>query len=353
MAATLLGVLLLGMVLLLAACGSGSRRSSGKGSLAPTVTAARASTKNAGDAEVEPDLVGCKGAIVHTYFQTAERIDKEAEEGSETEAAAHRVSSSTALASAISSGDRAAVRAALRGLLAGQIVRIQIIQHGKVLASLGSGRAVAPVSGSIAGTEATYVLSTQRAAGLAEVTARVIGGPVVLYSSRKRIAGTIAGPPPESVAHDGPMTIAGHKYHVTSYGTAVYPSGGLQVALFVPRSALKCTGSLLQAQTETLGRVAERVYRQEVGGSRARTALRGYMTLAHLFTLGDVLLRVGPHGERQVMGTLDPGPENIPDRGLVAYDGKSYQAYSFTGKALPSSPLRISLLLPNELEEGV
>jgi hypothetical protein len=44
------------------------------------------------------------------------------------------------------------------------------------------------------------------------------------------------------------------------------------------------------------------------------------------------------------MGTLDPGPARVPERGNVEYRGQHYRAYSFTGEAFPSGPLRISLL---------
>jgi hypothetical protein len=69
----------------------------------------------------------------------------------------------------------------------------------------------------------------------------------------------------------------------------------------------------------------------------------GYLKLAHLFTGADVLMRTGG---RQVMGTLSPGPADIPARGEVPYAGKTYEAYSFTGEAFPAGPLRLSLLLP-------
>ena len=69
----------------------------------------------------------------------------------------------------------------------------------------------------------------------------------------------------------------------------------------------------------------------------------GYLKLAHLFTGAEVLMRTGG---RQVQGTLSPGPATVPDHGEVAYRGRSYQAYSFSGEAFPSGPLRISLLLP-------
>jgi len=67
----------------------------------------------------------------------------------------------------------------------------------------------------------------------------------------------------------------------------------------------------------------------------------GYMKLARLFTGAEVLMRIG---SRQVMGTLSPGPAQVPDRGTVSYRGRRYQAYSFRATAFPSGPLRISLL---------
>ena len=70
----------------------------------------------------------------------------------------------------------------------------------------------------------------------------------------------------------------------------------------------------------------------------------GYLKLTHLFTGAEVLMRTGG---RQVMGTLSPGPVAVPARGEVSYAGRAYQAYSFTGEAFPSGPLRLSLLLPS------
>jgi len=68
----------------------------------------------------------------------------------------------------------------------------------------------------------------------------------------------------------------------------------------------------------------------------------GYMKLAHRFTGAEVVMRTGA---KQVQGTLQPRPASIPDRGTVSYNGRDYQAYSFTGEAFPSGPLRISLLV--------
>lgn len=68
----------------------------------------------------------------------------------------------------------------------------------------------------------------------------------------------------------------------------------------------------------------------------------GYMKLANRFTGAEVLMRAAG---KQLQGTLEPGPASVPDRGTVSYRGRDYQAYSFSGVAFPSGPLRISLLV--------
>jgi hypothetical protein len=69
----------------------------------------------------------------------------------------------------------------------------------------------------------------------------------------------------------------------------------------------------------------------------------GFMLLAHAFTGAQVLMR---EGQRQVMGSLTPGPASLPDRGRLVYRGTTYRVYSFDAEAFPSGPLRISLLFP-------
>jgi hypothetical protein len=75
----------------------------------------------------------------------------------------------------------------------------------------------------------------------------------------------------------------------------------------------------------------------------------GYLRLAHLFTGAEILMRAGG---KQVIGTLEPGPRSVPGRGALSYRGKRYAAYSFTGEAFPSGPLRISLLVPSPGASG-
>jgi hypothetical protein len=122
-----------------------------------------------------------------------------------------------------------------------------------------------------------------------------------------------------------------HGYHivrvrVTRGATLVYDLGGpyvLQPATGTVRSpdGRTAAGFALAVQDDT-----------------------GYIKLMHRFTGADVQL-VSPLGP--VPGsTLEPGPDDIPDRGPVAYRGRRYIADSFTGTAFPSGTLRISLLVP-------
>jgi hypothetical protein len=68
----------------------------------------------------------------------------------------------------------------------------------------------------------------------------------------------------------------------------------------------------------------------------------GYLKLVHIFSGGEVLMRVGG---RQVAGTISPGPAHPPDFGPVTYRGVTYQAFSFPATAFPNSPLRITILI--------
>jgi hypothetical protein len=218
-------------------------------------------------------------------------------------------------------------------------------------------------------------------------------------------------------------------YRVNRFAGVAFPGQPLSIALLAPSTAIAavCPGrgaNPAQAQANTLGLVAERVYYAEHEGSKAelllgyvehsrafreavlagnapatRAAIIGFFR-SHLHIVrvrvmraGKLLLDVGgPHvlapipgvirnargrvvanfllaiqddlgfqilsraftgaqvlmreGTRQVMGTLSPGPPNVPDRGRVVYRGTPYQAYSFHAEAFPAGDLRISLLYP-------
>jgi hypothetical protein len=362
--------------------------------------------------------------VAGTLGQVAGRVYHVAATSEDVAQAVNRVQSSPALIAAISEDDPSAAREALRSLLVDQIVAIEVLRGGHPFATAGAGPAIAPIMGSIPGTNASFILSVQSDRSYLQVTRQVTGAQILLIGrahGARRLAGTFAGPPPASVPSAGSLSYRGQSYEVVSLHGAVYPSGALRIALLVRSSGISCPGSTAQARVETLGAVGKRIYEEELHSQVVSAALRllersqafkravaqesasaaraaivgffrahlhvvrvrvtiggrllvdvggpyvlapvhgtlrsggrviarfemaiqddaGYLKLAHLFTGAQVLMRVG---SQQVMGTLSPGPASVPDHGHVSYEGRSYQAYSFTGEAFPSGPLRISLL---------
>ncbi len=397
----------------------------GCGSATATRSATATAISSAKVASTTPRApAACTTTVAGTLGTVAARIYHEAATGGDVAQAVHRVQSSSALAAAVNSGNSAAARSALQALLLGQIVRVEVLRGGHVLARAGSGTAIAPVRGSIPGTGASFVLSTQSDRTYLQVVHQVTGAQVLLSAGTRRLAGTIGGPAPASLPGQGPVTVAGQAYESFTLTGALYPSGRLHIVLLVPSATITCPGSPSETRVETLGHVGERIYQEELhsptvvatlhhvehsaafqhavaAGDAAATraaivgffeqhihvvrvrvtvgsrllvdeggpyvlapvhgAVRsggrivghfemaiqddaGYLKLAHLFTGAEVLMRTGG---RQVVGTLSPGPATVPDRGAVSYRGRSYEAYSFTGEAFPTGPLRISLLLPS------
>ncbi len=263
----------------LAACGAAAmstQRSAGTATAASVAAAAPAtSTPSAASTPT-----ACAATVASTLAQVGERVYRTAATGDDVAQAVGRVQGSSALASAIASGDASAAGAALRALLRGQIVRIEVLRGGRVLASAGSGPAIAPVRGSIPGTGASFVLSVQSDADYLQVAHQITGAQVLMMTgggggapATRRLAGTITGPPPASVPSSGPLSYAGQSYEVASLAGAVYPSGALRIALLVPSSALSCPGSASQTRVETQGRVGERIYEEERHSPSVSTTL--------------------------------------------------------------------------------
>ncbi len=384
---------------------------------APSSAAAAATTP-----ATAPASVSCAQTVASTLGSVASRVYGEATSGGIVAQATHRIRSSGALAAAVNSGNSAAARSALQSLLLGQIARVEVLRGGRVFAQAGSGGAIAPARGTIPGTAASFVLSTQPDHTYVQVVNQVTGAEVLLLAGSRRVAGSIAGTPPPSFSGAGPLTLSGKSFQAYTIPGSVYPSGQLRIVVLAPSSAISCPGSEAQARVETLGHVGERIYQEELHSPTVTSTLHhiesssafrravaaqdaaatrnaivgffgehihvvrvrvivggrllvdvggpfvlapvhgtvhsggkvvgsflwaiqddaGYLRLAHLFTGADVLMR---RGSEQVMGTLSPGPSSVPARGPLSYHGRNYEAYSFTGEAFPSGPLRISLLL--------
>jgi hypothetical protein len=178
------------------------------------------------------------------------------------------VQSSEALVRAIDDGNAPAAQAALKALLLGQIVRIEVRRGGKVFAQAGTSTAIAPARGSIPGTSATFVLSTQSERTFMEVVPQVTGAQMLLIAGSRgagdRLGGTIAGSLPVTAPADGPVTLGGQSYESYTQAGDIYPSGHVRIVLLVPSAAISCPGTPAQTQVETLGHVGERIYQEEL-----------------------------------------------------------------------------------------
>jgi hypothetical protein len=254
------------------ACGSGSAAHSA----AVAATAATVASTSTPAPASTPTLTpaACASTVASTLGQVGERVYRAAATGDDVAQAVGRVQGSTALASAIDSGNASAAAVALRETLRGQIVRIEIIRAGRVFASAGAGPAMAPVRGSIPGTSASYVLSVQSDDDYLQVAHQITGAQMVMLAGARRLAGTIVGPPPASIPTSGALSYAGQSFQVASLAGSTYPSGALRIALLVPSGALSCPGPTSQTRMETLGRVGERIYKEELDSPTVLATLR-------------------------------------------------------------------------------
>lgn len=355
-----------------AACGSATATGHGPAGASAHAGSAAAGLVAASRPASASESVRCAATVAGTLGQVGERIYHEAASGGDVAQAIQRVQSSTALSSAIESSDESAAGAALRALLLGQIERIEVLRGGRVFASAGAGSAIAPVSGSIPGTGASFVLSVQSDRTYLQVTRQVTGAQVLLStgsagraSGERRVAGTLAGPPPSSVPDSGALSYAGQGYEVVSFAGAAYPSGTLRIALLAPASAISCPASIAQARVETLGHVGERIYQEELHGASVvqvqhtlesspafqravaagdaaatRAAIEGFFA-AHIHvvrvrvTVGQQLLVDvgGPYALAPVHGTLRSARRIVGDFTWAIQDDAGYLklAHLFTG----------------------
>ena len=347
-----------------------------------------------------PARRGCTVTARRTLRHVAMRAYAQVAHGPNVVSAVRRVSESRALAAAVARGDAGAARRALHPLLRAQITRIVVTRGGRVLASLGSGAAPAPVRGTIRGAAGTpvgrYTLSVGDDSGLADLIHRLTGDQVVFTAGGREVAGTVT-------AGRAALSRPG----VSSFPATAFPHGSLRVWLLNSAAAPRACGVV-----DTIGLIGERLVRDESAGAAtvrvlhvvahdprfaaavaarhpaavraqivrffqdpslhvvriravtptgrlindvggpyvlapATTTVRqgghvvgrvtlsiqddtGYIKLMHRFTGAKVLLRTA--AGRVPGSTLSPG--------------RNGRVFSFTTRAFPSGPLRVSLLVP-------
>ncbi len=383
-------------------------------------------------AAVAPISSNCPDAVLEGIEAVASRVYQESATGRIIAEALQRLKSSSALTQAVEAGDRAAAHRVLEGLLLNQIVSVRVIRDGRTLAEIERGAGIAPASGELVNAQGlevgTFTVSVQGANGYGQTVSGLLHAQVLMRSGGRELKATLH-PAPKLTPGELELSYDGVSYRVDTFAAVAFPDRPLSISLLAPSTAIAAVcarrgASPAQAQADTLGLVAERVYYAEHEGSKAELLLGyversrafreavlagnavatraaiigffrshlhivrvrviregkllvdvggphvlapipgvlrnargrvvahflmaiqddlGFQILSRAFTGAQVLMR---EQARQVMGTLSPGPTNVPDRGRVVYRGTPYRAYSFDAEAFPSGTLRISLLYP-------
>ena len=152
------------------------------------------------------------------------------------------VTGSAELLAALHNANQRAVYAAVHKLVytpLWHIVRLRVLQHGRIMADVGGPDIIAPLSGTLrfkGRTVGSFVMSVQDDLGYVKLVSRFIGVPIDLYRAGSFVMGTLK-PPPASVSNGESLTVGQSDYQSVVLSTAAFPAGTLKVALFVPAGA--------------------------------------------------------------------------------------------------------------------
>ena len=314
-----------------------------------------------------PSLVGppCAAATAQTLVSidgnVAERIYRDELVGTGTIADQHQVEENgpllkalaraSALAKGKGAGDRAvreaanAVTEAVHQLVYSHthIVRLRVMQGGRLLADIGGPYIIAPVGGSLrfhGRVVGTYLLSVQDDLGFVGLERRLIGIPLILHVGEVRVplqgttrTGSVAIP------DRGAVVIRGARFQAYSFDAKAFPTGVVRISLLLPAgrgsgagggSALSCSA----VKVAEVGRIARLIWlRFVLDGSSASS----FVTFTQSHTGALTYLR---EGLRQIAGSTEPGPPALPESGTVRYRGTTYGVTSFIAQT-PAKPTRV------------
>jgi hypothetical protein len=307
----------------------------------------------------------CAAATAQTLVSidgnVAERIYRDELVGSGTIADQHQVEENgpllkalaraSALAKGKGAGDRAvreaanAVTEAVHQLVYSHthIVRLRVMQGGRLLADIGGPYIIAPVGGSLrfhGRVVGTYLLSVQDDLGFVGLERRLIGIPLILHVGEVRVplqgttrTGSVAIP------DRGAVVIRGARFQAYSFDAKAFPTGVVRISLLLPAgrgsgagggSALSCSA----VKVAEVGRIARLIWlRFVLDGSSASS----FVTFTQSHTGALTYLR---EGLRQIAGSTEPGPPALPESGTVRYRGTTYGVTSFIAQT-PAKPTRV------------
>ncbi len=159
------------------------------------------------------------------------------------------------LAKGKGAGDRAvkeaanAVTEAVRGLVYSHthIVRLRVMQGGRLLADIGGPYIIAPAGGSLrfhGRVVGTYLLSVQDDLGFVGLERRLVGAPLILHVGAVRVplqgttrTGSVAIP------DRGTVIVRGARFQAYSFDAKAFPTGLVRISLLLPQGRRPGSGS--------------------------------------------------------------------------------------------------------------
>jgi hypothetical protein len=225
------------------------------------------------------------------------------------------------------------------------IVRLRVLQGGKLLADIGGPYIIAPVGGSLryhGRVVGTYLLSVQDDLGFVGLERRLVGVPLILHVGAVRVplqgttrTGSVVIP------DRGAVVIRGAHFQAYSFDAKAFPTGLVRISLLLAQgrgsgagggSALSCSA----VKVAEVGRIARLIWlRFVLDGSSASS----FVTFTQSHTGALIYLR---EGLRQIAGSTEPGPPGLPESGTVRYRGTTYGVTSFIAQT-PAKPTRIPI----------
>ncbi len=238
----------------------------------------------AGVADLQPrsssEPKSCSAAVLATRASVLERVYREGVHSERVGSAESFIEHSQTLRKAVEGGDQAAARAAARALVAtGHLTDVSVTRGGQPFVAVGSP-AVAPIHGTLTGAHGTpiasYLTSVWSDSGFLAESRGISQGVIALRTA----GGTSSGGSPSlgagTLPSEGTLTLQGLPYSYTSFPAEAYPSGALRVYLLIPTSATAalCGHTVQDTTVNTLRRIAQRIYTDEIAGGSTREQLR-------------------------------------------------------------------------------
>jgi hypothetical protein len=260
--------------------------------------------------------------------------------GREVSADIAHVTGSQALLSALEAGDSAAVHSAVHAIVYTphwHIVRLRVADARHVLADVGGPDVIAPVSGVLSRNGKVlgrYVMSVQDDLGYQKLVTRLIGIPIDLYRNGSFLMGTLEPAPPR-LNESASVSVSGTSYRVQLRTAKAFPSGTLQIALFIPDPAPTVTdASCAAVRLAAWGAVATNIAAQL---QPLQNHYQDLVDVLHGTTGGPAYVVSG--SKRIAGGSV---PKQIPSHGTVRFDGRSWAVFSWE----PLEHVRVYFLTP-------